>query len=348
MGRSSTLRVAVVGASGYTGAELVRLLVRHPQVELGLITAESSAGQPYSRLYPQFQGIVELVMAEHAAVGQQEFDAVFLALPHQISMQFVAGYDLARAPVIDLSADFRLGSAAVYEEWYGATHSCPQLLTEAVYGLPELNREAIRQARLVANPGCYPTCSILPLAPLLKAGLIEPHGIVIDAKSGVTGAGHKPKDSTHFPTVNDNFAAYGLKRHRHTPEIEETLSAHSAAKIRLQFTPHLLPVNRGILATIYATPRPEVKEDDLCLALIEAYRAEPFVRVVNSPPSLANVRGSNYCDIYATVDERTGNVLLISVIDNLMKGAAGQAVQNLNVMCGLDERLGLAAIPLSP
>lgn len=348
MSSPSAVRAAIVGGTGYTGAELVRLLSGHPQVAIAMITSESNAGQPFAQLYPQFSGITDLELAPQAALAEQEADVIFLALPHQVSMEFVAGHDLNKTPVIDLSADFRLNSAAVYEEWYGVAHSCPRLLPAAVYGLPELNREQIRTARLVANPGCYPTCAILSLAPLLKAGLIEPDGIVIDAKSGVTGAGHRPRASTHYPTVNEGFAAYGLKRHRHTPEIEQVLTSFSGADIRLQFTPHLLPVNRGILSTIYAAARPGVTESELVAALAAAYQEEPFVRLVSEPPSLDNVRGSNYCDIYATVDERTDRALLIAVLDNLVKGAAGQAVQNMNVMFGLDESLGLATAPLSP
>jgi N-acetyl-gamma-glutamyl-phosphate reductase len=273
---------------------------------------------------------------------------VFLALPHRVSMEFVRDFDLSTAPVIDLSADFRIADPAVYEDWYETQHCCPELLPQAVYGLPELNRVAIRQARLVANPGCYPTCAILALAPLLKAGMIEPSRIVIDAKSGVTGAGVKPKPGTHFPTVNEGFAAYGLKRHRHTPEIEQALAPQAGTPVTLQFTPHLLPVNRGILSTIYARPVPAASEESLAEVLRTAYAGEPFVRVVDSPPALDNVRGSNYCDVYATIDRRTGNALLVSVIDNLVKGAAGQAIQNMNLMFGMDESLGLAAVPLSP
>jgi len=342
------LRTAIVGGTGYTGAELVRLLTGHPQTEIALITSESNAGQSLAQLYPQFSGIAELELAPQAALEQAQADVIFLALPHQVSMEFVAGRDLEQTPVIDLSADFRLSSAAVYEEWYGMPHRCPQLLPAAVYVLPELNRDQIKAARLVANPGCYPTSSILPLAPLLKAGLIEPDGIVVDSKSGVTGAGHRPKASTHYPTVNEGFAAYGLKRHRHTPEIEQALSAHCGSQIRLQFTPHLLPVNRGILSTIYAAASRGVTERELTDALAAAYEGEPFIRLVHEPPSLDNVRGSNYCDIYATVDERTGRALLIAVLDNLVKGAAGQAVQNMNIMFDLDETQGLATVPLSP
>jgi len=342
------LRTAIIGGTGYTGAELVRLLSSHPLAEIRLITSESNAGQAFAQLYPQFSGIAELELAPQAALKQADVDVIFLALPHQVSLDFVADHDLDRTPLIDLSADFRLSSAAVYEEWYGVEHRCPQRLTDAVYGLPELNRARIKSARLVANPGCYPTSSILPLAPLLNAGLVEPDGIVIDSKSGVTGAGHRPKASTHYPTVNEGFAAYGLKRHRHTPEIEQALSTHSGQEIRLQFTPHLLPVNRGILSTIYAAAKRGVTERELTDALAAAYDGDFFIRLVHEPPSLDNVRGSNYCDIYATVDERTGRALLIAVLDNLVKGAAGQAIQNMNIMFGLEESLGLATAPLSP
>jgi N-acetyl-gamma-glutamyl-phosphate reductase len=342
------LRAAIVGATGYTGLELVRLLSRHPGVEIAALTSESSAGQRYAGLFPQFGGIVEHELVPRAALADAEYDAVFLALPHKASMEFVCSHDLESAPVIDLSADFRLKSAAIYADWYGVSHACPELLPDAVYGLPELHRERIRSARLVANPGCYPTCAILPLAPLLEAGLVNRTGIIVDAKSGVTGAGYKPKATTHYPTVNEGFMAYGLKRHRHVPEIEEQLGRSAGGELTLQFTPHLLPVNRGILSTIYAGAVEGTTEAELRGVLERAYGGEPFVRLVDEPPALDNVRGTNFCDIFVTVDERTENVLLISVIDNLVKGAAGQAVQNLNIMFELEETTGLGALALSP
>ncbi len=342
------LRTAIVGATGYTGMELVRLLCRHPAVELSAITSESRTGEYYSNLYPHFAKSVSNILVSQDQLADYDLDLIFLALPHKASMGFVRQHGIDRAPLIDLSADFRLQNIATWEDWYGTEHTCREHLADAVYGLPELYRPAISEARLVANPGCYPTSSILPLAPLIKAGLVSPRGIVIDAKSGVTGAGYKPKPSTHYPTVNEGFSAYGLKRHRHTPEMEEILTRHSGSNVTLQLTPHLLPVNRGILSTIYAAAVNGVTEERLKQVLHSAYDKEPFIRLVDHPPSLDNVRGSNFCDICVALDERTGIVLVVSVIDNLVKGAAGQAVQNMNIMFGIEETTGLGAIPLSP
>jgi N-acetyl-gamma-glutamyl-phosphate reductase len=342
------LRVAVLGASGYTGSEMVRLLLGHPSVEISLLTAGRNAGKRFSELHPQFLGLVDMELAGTDALAEAELDYIFLALPHSVSMGFVAGHDIDKVPLIDLSGDFRLGSAATYEQWYGEAHACPALLERAVYGLPELNRDQIRTARLIANPGCYPTSAILPLAPLLRAGLIQPGGIIIDSKSGVSGAGNKPRSNTHFPEVYGNFSAYGIGTHRHTPEIEETLSTQAEQGVSLQFTPHLLPVSRGILSTIYARPLAGVSEAQLQDALQAAYADEPFVRLRSALPSLAGVRGSNFCDIHLTLDARSGNIIIVSVIDNLVKGAAGQAIQNMNIMAGLPEGSGLQQTALSP
>ena len=345
---SQRIRVAVVGASGYTGSELVRLLLLHPLADIALLTAGSNAGRRFSELHPQFSGIVDLELAGTQALAGVELDYIFLALPHGVSMDFIAGHDLGRVPVIDLSGDFRLTDPAVYADWYGQMHRCPALLARAVYGLPELNRAAIRTARLIANPGCYPTSTILPLAPLLRAGLIEPQGIIVDSKSGVSGAGNKPRSNTHFPEVYGNFSAYGLGTHRHTPEIEECLTGQAGQAITLQFTPHLLPVSRGILSTIYARPLAGVSETQLQAALHSAYDDEPFVRLRDTPPSLAGVRGSNFCDIHLVLDRRSGNIIIVSAIDNLVKGAAGQAIQNMNIMAGLAETSGLLQTALNP
>lgn len=342
------LRVAVVGASGYTGSELVRILLGHPQVRIEVLTAASNAGKRFSDLHPQFSGIVDDVLADTSGLEGRELDYIFLALPHRISMEFVAGHDTEAVPVIDLSGDFRLSDVAVYEEWYEVRHKCPQKLAGAAYGMCELNREKIRRASLVANPGCYPTSAILPLHPLLSAGLVESEGIIVDSKSGVSGAGNKPKANLHFPEVDGNFSAYGLQSHRHTPEIEQALSLASGGKVTLQFQPHLLPVSRGILSTIYARPRRGVDEAALWQALEDAYGTEQFIRLRNAPPSLAGVRGSNFCDIHLQLDGRSGNLIIVSAIDNLVKGAAGAAVQNMNIMAGLDEAMGLRTVALNP
>jgi N-acetyl-gamma-glutamyl-phosphate reductase len=341
-------RVAVVGATGYTGSELVRLLVAHPHADLVAITSESRAGEAFSSVHPAFQGVEDRPLVGMDALSSLELDVVFLALPHRVSMEFVRDHGLERFRIVDLSGDFRLRSRAVYEQWYETEHAAPQHLPEAVFGLPELHRGALRDARLVANPGCYPTSAILALLPLLETGLVEPTGLVVDAKSGVTGAGAKAKATTHFPDVFGNFAAYGLLSHRHTPEIEQALGDAAGGDVSVLFTPHLLPIDRGILATTYAQPARELDASSLRDLYGRRYESEPFVRVVSAPPAVKNVRGSNHCDVYVTHDPRTGRVLALAAIDNLVKGAAGQAVQNMNAMLGWPETAGLKQGPLNP
>lgn len=341
-------RVGVIGATGYTGSEMVRLLRYHPHVSIEAITSESRAGERFSDVHPQFRGIVDQTLVTLEEAMKLDLDIVFLALPHGVSMDFVASQGYERFRVIDLSGDFRLDAPEVYAQWYGKDHEVPAALDDAVYGLPELNRDRIRSARLVANPGCYPTSAILPLLPLVRSGVIQTSGIVIDSKSGVTGAGAKAKQNTHYPNVNDNFFAYALKRHRHTPEIQLALSSAGNGTVELLFTPHLLPIDRGILSTTYSRPAESVTSESVVSVLEEFYRDEPFVRVVDEPPSVKNVRGSNYCDIFATYDDRTGTIITISVVDNLVKGAAGQAIHNMNIICGYEERTGLELVPLSP
>lgn len=341
-------RIGVIGATGYTGSELVRILVGHPEVEVSVITSESHQGDRFSDIHPSFLGAADhrLVSAEN--VGEADLDLVFLALPHCVSMDFVKAHWQARFKIIDLSGDFRLSSATIYERWYGTAHTFSAGIDAAVYGLPEINRDAIQGARLVANPGCYPTAAILGAAPLIEAGMIDTGSIIIDSKSGVTGAGVKPKPATHFCNTNDNFSAYGLKNHRHTVEIEETMAHIAERDVTIQFTPHLLPVDRGILSTIYLHPKAAVSDLELTDLYTEYYSGGPFVRIRSTPPALKDVRGSNYCDIYATYDDRTGRIIVVSVIDNLVKGAAGQAVHNMNLMLGFDETSGLSAVPLRP
>ncbi|MFH2052008.1 MAG: N-acetyl-gamma-glutamyl-phosphate reductase [bacterium] len=342
------IRVAILGATGYTGSELVRLLTPHPGVELVAVTSESRAGEPFSAVHPSFRGIEDRALVTVADLEDMDLDLMFLALPHRVSMEFVRDHGLQRCRIIDLSGDFRLPSAEMYESWYGTPHVAPEFLGEAVFGLPELNRTAIAEARLVANPGCYPTSAILALAPLLKRNQVSPEGIVVDSKSGVTGAGATAGEGTHFPRVFGNFSAYGLLGHRHTPEIEHVLGLVAGEEIDLLFTPHLLPVDRGILTTAYARPRPGVDAESVTAALHEAYADEPFVRVCPTPPGIKDVRGSNYCDVFATCDPRTDRVVTVSVIDNLVKGAAGQAVQNLNIMFDWPETTGLNQGPVNP
>ncbi|HOK05888.1 MAG TPA: N-acetyl-gamma-glutamyl-phosphate reductase [Syntrophales bacterium] len=344
------IKAAIYGASGYTGQELLRILLRHGGVEVTAATSRRYAGRPVADLYPAFTGQTDLLF-EEASPDQiaARCDVVFLALPHEVSMA-VAGAFLERGvKVVDLSADFRLRDETVYERWY-APHTAREYLQEAVYGLTELYRDAVRKARLVANPGCYPTSVILGLAPLLRMKWIDPDSIIADSKSGVSGAGREPVVNSLFCEVDEAFKAYKVGQHRHTPEIEQELGALAGTKVTVSFTPHLLPLSRGILSTIYATLREEVTTAD-ALALYESfYRNETFIRVYKEGafPNVSSVRGSNFCDIGLTVDGRTGRVIVVSVIDNLIKGASGQAVQNMNLMCGLPEDEGLRMMPLYP
>jgi|AntRauTorcE11897_2_1112592.scaffolds.fasta_scaffold02387_6 N-acetyl-gamma-glutamyl-phosphate reductase len=346
--KKSKFKVGVIGATGYTGVELLRLLILHTDVHLEVITSESKAGNKISQLHPSLDGIADIELQKMETIKDHELDLVFLALPHRVSMDFVKEYGLEKFRIVDLSGDFRLNDAALYEKWYEKKHVCPDYLKQAVYGLPELNRDAIRNANLVANPGCYPTSAILALLPLIQQNLIDVDSIIADSKSGVTGAGSSPKTFTHFPNQFGNFFAYGLKSHRHTPEIETILGTVSEAPLTVQFTPHLLPIDRGILTTAYSTSTKALNEEMVRDVYLNFYGKEHFVRVVDQPPSVKNVRGSNFCDLYATYDERTNRVITISAIDNLVKGAAGQAIQNMNLMFGLLENSGLKYPPLNP
>ena len=340
-------KVGIIGATGYTGAELVRILTYHPQVEIEIVTSESKAGTKFSAIHPQFLRLADMTLQSAQDIKNTHLDIIFLALPHGVSMDFVKDYGYEQARIIDLSGDFRLTCPALYEKWYHKRHTLPQALKDAVFGLPELYRHPLRMANLVANPGCYPTSALLPLAPLLKSGLIEEKGIIIDSKSGVTGAGAKANENTHFPAVFGNFSAYGLKNHRHSPEIQRTLANYVSKEVEILFTPHLLPIDRGILTTTYSKPKGKISEAAL-VDIYAVYEKEFFVRLVNQPPAVKNVRGSNFCDIYITYDDRTNTVITISAIDNLVKGAAGQAVQNMNIMLGFLEKTGLEAMPLCP
>lgn len=342
------LQIGIIGATGYTGSELIRLLHDHPQADVRLMTSESKAGKPISEVYPALYGLNEQELKPMSTVKDYELDVVFLALPHGAAMNFVKDYHEAPFKIIDLSGDFRLSSPEVYQQWYGDTHIFPEGFENRVFGLPELNKAKIREAQLVANPGCYPTASILGTYPLLRSNLIHPDQIIIDAKSGTTGAGVKPKTTTHFTNVHDNFKPYGIKTHRHTIEIEETLSAHSSHSPLVQFTPHLLPIDRGIIATIYSQPLEKITEAALQDAYHLAYKDEPFIRLRKQPPAVKDVRGSNFCDIYTTYDPRTNRIITVSAIDNLVKGASGQAIHNMNLMFGLEERLGLRHTPINP
>ncbi|MGD9019795.1 MAG: N-acetyl-gamma-glutamyl-phosphate reductase [Desulfuromonadales bacterium] len=343
-------RIGVIGASGYTGAELLRLLVLHPETELVCVTSRQYAGQSVAKVFPSLHGVLDLTFEDVDPEGLAgRVDLVFTAVPHQTAMNMVPQLLDAGCRVVDLSADFRLRDLSVYAAWYQA-HTSSELLSEAVYGLPELFRDQVPGARLVANPGCYPTSIALALTPLLEEKKIDPATIIVDSKSGTSGAGRSAKLETTFCEVNEGFKAYGLPRHRHTPEIEQTLSAVSGETVTISFTPHLLPVNRGILSTCYAALKGPCTLDELYDLYLDRYSAETFVRIVTKGqlPNISQVTGSNFCDIGLAVDDRTGRVVVVAVIDNLVKGAAGQALQNMNLMLGLPEQLGLLMAPAFP
>jgi N-acetyl-gamma-glutamyl-phosphate reductase len=346
---SNRIRIGILGASGYTGAELVRLLSRHPAAEIRLLTADRQAGKPLAEVFPHLGGLAlpELVKIEDA--GWDGLDLVFCALPHGTTQKVIAGLP-THLKVVDLSADFRLSDLASYAEWYGHEHQAPALQDEAVYGLTELHRKAIQPARLVANPGCYPTAAQLPLVPLVEAGAIAVDDIVIDAKSGVSGAGRDAKQGSLYGEVTEGMHAYGVASHRHAPEIEQGLSRAAGRKVLVNFTPHLAPMSRGILASIYVRLAEGGSADALRKLLIERYADEPFVRVLpaGQSPATRHVRGANHCLIGVFADRIPGRAILLAVIDNLVKGASGQAVQNMNVMAGLPETAGLEQAPLFP
>ncbi|MFN2613575.1 MAG: N-acetyl-gamma-glutamyl-phosphate reductase [Actinomycetota bacterium] len=332
-------RVGVVGASGYTGAELLRLLELHPALEPVVATSREFAGRPVSGVYPNLT--TSLTYSELDAGELEGLDLAFLALPHGASMDIGAHLVKAGVRVVDLSADFRLKDPDAYPEWFGAAHTAPDSLGEWAYGIPELHRAVIGDAAAVANPGCYPTAAILALAPLVRARLVDPSSIVISAASGVSGAGRGVNASVHFSHVDANFKAYGLPAHKHTPEIEQELSSLAGTNVVVTFVPHLVPMPRGLLATCIATL---TRDDDPADAATEMYRDEPFVRVlVDTLPETKFTHGSNLCLLGYRVDARAGRVIATAAIDNLGKGAAGQAIQNANLMLGLDETSGLTA-----
>ncbi len=346
--------IGVLGASGYTGSELVRLLLRHPRVDMTLLTAERRAGQEMRDVFPQFSPFVlpKLVAVDGLDWRAAGLDLAFCALPHG-NTQTVIKTLLAAAPetkVVDLSADFRLADTESYARWYGQAHQAPELQTEAVYGLSEIHRREIKKARLVANPGCYPTSAQLPLIPLLKAKAIEPDEIVVDAKSGMTGAGRAVKEEMLFSEVSEGFHAYGVGHHRHMAELDQEFSEAAGREVIVSFTAHLLPINRGILSTIYVRGRRGRMPEDLHGVLTNAYAKEPFVHVLpfGKTPQTRHVRGSNMIFIGVAQDRVAGRAIIVSVLDNLVKGAAGQAMQNMNLMLGFPETLGLEQAALFP
>ena len=344
------MRVSVVGATGYAGEELLRLLHRHPATEIVHIVSEHHAGERISALYPHLMNIYENELESFDRMREiaGDSDVLFIALPHGHAMKIAQAAADLPVRIVDLGADYRFSDTTVYEAWYGTPHIDPD--ADRAYGLAELYRDDIARARIIGNAGCYTTASILALAPLAKMHLILADSVIIDAASGVSGAGRAPKESTHFPEFYDNFTAYGAVRHRHTPEIEQALSAQAGETVTVSFTPHLAPISRGILATCYATLTAGVTEEQIDAAFTALYADEYFIRLRGrgAYPAVKQVRGTNYCDIAWHYDPRTHRVIVLAAIDNMVKGAAGQAIQNMNIVMGLDERTGLDLVPMYP
>jgi N-acetyl-gamma-glutamyl-phosphate reductase len=341
------VRVAVVGATGYAGAELVRILSGHPEAEITVLTSRQFAGVRLDEVYPAFAGQVDLVCEAYSADRVcDRSDVVFMALPHQLPMSFVPEIMARGKKVIDLSADFRFNDAAIYESTYQA-HTAKELLAAAVYGLSEVYTDQIKQATLIGNPGCYPTSVLLPLIPLLKKGLLDLSSLVADSKSGVSGAGRLLALASHYCEVNESFKPYKVAVHRHNPEMDTILSREAQKAVTITFVPHLVPMTRGMLTTIYATPVSDLADMDVHDCYAEAYSQRPFVRLCahDRLPDTLNVRGTNFCDIGFKFDQRNHRLILVSAIDNLVKGAAGQAVQNMNIMTGCEETAGLLNVP---
>ncbi|UCF29911.1 MAG: N-acetyl-gamma-glutamyl-phosphate reductase [bacterium] len=346
------IRAGIVGATGYTGMELVRILLEHPGVRLTYVTSRTWSGRPLANALPGLTGWSDLLCREFDATeAAGEVDIIFLCLPHGEAMDTVFQLHSLNVRQVDLSADFRIADPKIFGEWYGP-HRHPQLLTEAVSGYPELYREDITGAVLVANPGCYPTTAVYGLLPLAEVDLLDPRSIVVDSKSGVSGAGKEPRGHLHFPEVEGNFSAYAIAgTHRHVCEMDQELSKISGKSVQVTFTPHLAPLSRGILSTIYARTVSPLNDDGIFELYRKRYEKEPFIRV-RSPdqplPTLKDVRGTNLCIVAPRVDRRSGITVIVSCIDNLVKGASGQAVQNMNIMSGLPETMGLESLPLTP
>lgn len=345
------IKVGIIGATGYAGSELVRILLGHKEAEIQWYGSRSYIDQKYASIYQNFFELVDAsCMEDQMEVMADQVDVIFTATPQGLCASLINEEILSKTKVIDLSADFRIKDVKVYEEWYKLEHKSPQYIKEAVYGLCEINREDVKHARLVANPGCYTTCSILTCYPLVKEGLIDPNSLIIDAKSGTSGAGRGAKVDNLFCEVNENMKAYGVATHRHTPEIEEQLGYACGQEIRVNFTPHLVPMNRGILATAYASLKKEVTYEEVKAVYDKYYQQEKFVRVLEKDvcPQTKWVEGSNYVDVNFKIDPRTNRIIMLGAIDNLVKGAAGQAVQNMNLMFGLKESEGLELVPMFP
>lgn len=346
----NTVKVSIIGATGYAGAELLRLLNSHPEAEVVHITSESHTGKPIDEIYPHMKGLYnqKLIGMKDMERIAADSEVVFIGLPHGHAMAVGKALQGTSVRIIDLGADYRFADTHIYEEWYKVKHAHKD--AKRVYGLAELYREEIRQASIIGNAGCYTTASILALAPLAKGGLIEPDSIVVDAKSGVSGAGRSAKLDNHYPEMYDNLKAYNVGEHRHTPEIEQALSGFCGETVVISFTPHLIPMSRGILSTCYAKLKPGVTAEAVDMAFTSLYGGEFFVRLLGrgAYPATKYTRGSNFCDLGWHIDARTGRVIVLSAIDNLVKGAAGQAIQNFNIACGFDERAGLLHVPVYP
>ena len=341
------IKIGIVGGTGYTGVELLRILARHPQAQLVAITSRKETGLPVAEMFPSLRGSVDLKFSDPKDAGLASCDVVFFATPNGIAMTEAPALLSAGVKVIDLAADFRIKDITVWEKWYGMTHACPDLVKEAVYGLPEVNREAIKGARIVANPGCYPTATQLGFLPLVEAGVVDDQHLIADTKSGVSGAGRKAETHILFSEASDNFKAYGVAGHRHLPEVRQGITRAAGHEVALTFVPHLVPMIRGIHATLYARL---TKEVDLQALFEKRYAGEPFVDVLpaGSQPDTRSVRASNLCRIAVHRPQGGDMVVVLSVIDNLVKGAAGQAIQNMNLMFGLPETLGLTQVPVLP
>lgn len=340
------IKVGIVGATGYAGAELVRILLSHPNAELAAISSVSFEGKKLSEVYPSYKTLCDMECGTQDTVVEKS-DVIFAALPHGLSQELAAQCDKAGKAFIDLGADFRLDSEEEYKEWYNGEFLDKDLHNRSVYGLPELFRDSIKGKRIIANPGCYTTGAPLALAPAVKNGLVKTEGIIIDSKSGVTGAGRKPSQGNHYPELNEGFHAYKVASHRHTPEIEQTLSRLSGKEVKITFVPHLLPVNRGIISTCYAKLNDGVTKGQVRAAYEEFYKDEYFIRLLpdGANADIHNIKYSNFCDISLHFDERTNTFVAISAIDNMVKGAAGQAIQNMNIIFDLDEKTGLEMVP---
>ena len=345
------IKVGIIGSTGYAGGELARLLLQRDDIEIKWYGSRSYIGQKYASLYPNMYKIVdEECMDDNMKELAGQVDVVFTATPQGLCASLVDEEILSKVKIIDLSADFRIKDVSVYEEWYKLTHASPQFLEEAVYGLPEVNRERVKQARLIANPGCFPTCSFLSVYPLVKEGLVDLDTIIIDAKSGTSGAGRGAKMDSLYCEVNENIKAYGVGTHRHTPEIEEQLSYAAGRPVTISFTPHLVPMNRGILVTAYGSLTKEVTYEEVSAVYDKYYKDEFFVRVLEKDvvPQTRWVEGSNFADVNFKIDPRTRRIVMMGAIDNMVKGAAGQAIQNMNLMFGLPENTGLKQVPVFP